>query len=269
MAVKLKDIYQVYVEKAARTADFVMPANHYHPYYELYFLTEGRCRFFVGEKIYTLHKGDMLMISPGDFHHTYYFPGEVCERITIYFKPECLLFYNNEIKKILHSEKYVLSQTGKTLFPPLLNRMLTENKVEDSRSDSLLRCYLTEFLLLVSRYRNSELMPDESLPISETEIANAIHFICNNYRKTITLTDVAEYVNLSPSYLSRKFKAVTGLTFKEYINGIRLKQASILLLSTSDSITDIALNCGYNDSNYFKDLFKKTYGMSPRAFRKS
>ena len=49
----------------------------------------------------------------------------------------------------------------------------------------------------------------------------------------------------------------------------RLKNAQTALLTTNNTITHIALECGFNDSNYFKDLFKKVYGKSPREFRKN
>ena len=50
---------------------------------------------------------------------------------------------------------------------------------------------------------------------------------------------------------------------------MRLKHAQTALLTTDSSITDIALEYGFNDSNYFKDLFKKVYGKSPREYRKN
>ena len=53
----------------------------------------------------------------------------------------------------------------------------------------------------------------------------------------------------------------------EYLVLLRLKSAALELLSTQDSITEIALRNGFSDSNYFKDAFKKMYGVSPRAYR--
>ena len=55
----------------------------------------------------------------------------------------------------------------------------------------------------------------------------------------------------------------------EYLSFLRLQQAAVDLAETSDSITDVAIRCGFSDSNYFKDCFKRRYGVSPRAYRKS
>jgi AraC-like DNA-binding protein len=74
---------------------------------------------------------------------------------------------------------------------------------------------------------------------------------------------------MSSTYFSKKFKKVTGFGFKEYVNNIRLKEASNLLLETKYSITNIALKCGFTDSNYFGDFFKKMKGVSPNKYRKN
>ena len=103
----------------------------------------------------------------------------------------------------------------------------------------------------------------------EVDIMTATKYIYRNFTKPLTLDEVAGVAGLSPTYFSKKFKLLTGMGFKEYLNYIRLKHASAALLTTDSSITDIALEYGFNDSNYFKDLFKKEYGKSPREYRKS
>ena len=74
---------------------------------------------------------------------------------------------------------------------------------------------------------------------------------------------------VSPNYLSRKFRQATGMGVHEYLSFLRLQQAAVDLAETTDSITDVALRCGFSDSNYFKDCFKRRYGVSPRTYRKS
>lgn len=78
---------------------------------------------------------------------------------------------------------------------------------------------------------------------------------------------MADRAGLSPSYFSKKFRAVTGMGMKEYLSYVRLEHASKELQSTDHSITEVAINSGFSDSNYFKDAFKKMYGISPRAYR--
>ena len=99
---------------------------------------------------------------------------------------------------------------------------------------------------------------------------NAFH---NCYNLTSLESNSLEYVadkfNLSRSYLSKKFKTATGFGFKEYIINVRIQNACNLLLETNKSITDIAFECGFNDSNYFGDAFRKAKGISPHKYRKN
>ena len=80
--------------------------------------------------------------------------------------------------------------------------------------------------------------------------------------------DVARVVGFSPNYLSRKFRLSAGIGLHEYIVFVRLHHAAQELIATRDTITEIALRCGFSDSNYFKDSFKKKYGVTPRNYRK-
>ena len=65
-----------------------------------------------------------------------------------------------------------------------------------------------------------------------------------------------------------KFKETTGFGFKEYLLALRIKHACDMLLNTGFSITEIAYSSGFNDSNYFGDVFKRIKGVSPLQYRK-
>jgi AraC-like DNA-binding protein len=80
---------------------------------------------------------------------------------------------------------------------------------------------------------------------------------------------LAKRTGLSPSYFSKRFHLITGMGMKEYLTYVRLKHAEDELISTNHSIKEIALNSGFSDSNYFKDAFRKEYGLSPRSYRQS
>ena len=96
----------------------------------------------------------------------------------------------------------------------------------------------------------------------------AAHYINEHYMNPMTTADVAQAVGFSPNYLSRKFRTAAGIGLHEYLVFVRLHHAALELISTHDSITTIALRCGFSDSNYFKDSFKKKYGVTPRDYRK-
>ncbi|GFZ75635.1 hypothetical protein GCM10008018_20690 [Paenibacillus marchantiophytorum] len=101
-------------------------------------------------------------------------------------------------------------------------------------------------------------------------IAKVKEYIQLNFEKdNFSLQDSAEYVNLSPNYLSRVFSQETSQTFIEYLTQVRIRKAMDLLKSTSAKSYEVAFLVGYNDPHYFSNLFKRLTGMTPKEFRKN
>ena len=173
------------------------------------------------------------------------------------------------MEEFSRSGKVILVKKGQKQVESLLEQMLEENNLPDEYSYDFL--YLQVMSLLLSIQRNGIFVYEQMKSFSDlnisTDIENVLRYIAQNFSMTITLEDVAEHINLSPTYLSKKFKKITGLTFVEYVNYIRIRQACQMLITTDDNITKIAVNCGFNSSNYFKDCFRRIIGMSPRDFR--
>ena len=80
-------IDRVYAESRLRTAWDDMPAHHWHPYYELFYVETGACSYMVENDIYDLHMGDFLLIPPHTFHYTRYRFGP-CRRAAVFFRAE-------------------------------------------------------------------------------------------------------------------------------------------------------------------------------------
>ncbi|MCK8059664.1 MULTISPECIES: response regulator [unclassified Fusibacter] len=88
------------------------------------------------------------------------------------------------------------------------------------------------------------------------------------YMEDLTLEGLANEVHVTPQYLSKVFKQDTGITFKTCLTDMRLTKAKVQMISTKDSIKDIAYQVGYNDPNYFVRLFKKVTGFTPGEYQK-
>ncbi len=80
--------------------------------------------------------------------------------------------------------------------------------------------------------------------------------------------EMAAHTATSRSSLNRRMKSLFGVTPADFIRESRLKRAAVLLAETDRSITDIALECGFADINYFGKCFKASRKVSPSAFRK-
>ncbi len=101
-------------------------------------------------------------------------------------------------------------------------------------------------------------------------IARAKTYIHDNYSdSSLSLNTVASYTGFSANHFSTVFSQNTGETFIGFLTRVRMEEAKRLLQTTDLSSTEIAYRLGYNDSNYFRYLFKKSFGLSPRDFRNS
>ncbi len=93
-------------------------------------------------------------------------------------------------------------------------------------------------------------------------------YIDAHYLEDLKLPDIAAVLHINPYYLSHTFKALTGVSPMSYIIRRRIDEAQNLLLTTNLSITAIAMECGYNNSNYFQSVFKNLVGTTPGKYRK-
>lgn len=84
----------------------------------------------------------------------------------------------------------------------------------------------------------------------------------------VGVNDMAEYVAVSRSGLTRRLKSILGVTPSEFLKESRLSRAASLITTTSMPVKDIAVDCGFADLNYFGKCFKQAYGLSPTHYRK-
>jgi two-component system response regulator YesN len=105
--------------------------------------------------------------------------------------------------------------------------------------------------------------------IYSTDISNAIKYIHQHFTDNVTLNDVANNINMSPSYFSNLFKKETNVNFVEYLNTFRVEKAKRMLQNTDLKAYEIAEKVGFSENTYFCKVFKKITGMSPNEFRKN
>ena len=108
----------------------------------------------------------------------------------------------------------------------------------------------------------------EDTTTSDIAIQKAmVSFIHQNYHKKLTLDAIANTAHISRSKCCKIFKHYLHQSPIDFLNAYRLKISCKLLTTTEQSITDIALSCGFNHLSYYSELFQRTYGCTPRAFR--
>ncbi len=158
----------------------------------------------------------------------------------------------------------------------LINRILFEKLNDSDILKPVIQIELTDIANIIymknnikkklSYYINKSLHENNSN--IEDIINSAKFYISNNYMKDITLDMVATEMCVSTYYFSKLFKKEAGINFIDYLTKERIDNAKYLIRNTNKSIKQISGDVGYNDSNYFSRVFKKSTGYSPSAYKK-
>lgn len=98
-------------------------------------------------------------------------------------------------------------------------------------------------------------------------IEKAVQYISDNYMDKVSLKDLAEYLHINESYLSKLFKKELSQCFTDYLNEIRINNSIILMRDQTKNLLEIANSVGFNNQSYFTKVFVKNKGISPKRFR--
>ncbi len=252
----------------------VIQESHIHPYYEIFYLVNGDCTFFINHDIYKLNKGDLVIVPEGELHKSTYPQRGFSEQYCLCFKDNNLEWLKDIIgEEIVNASLKMgvisIPEKRRDYVEALMKKMSFESKEQDILSAAFIKIGLIELLLFIIRCQRFEQNVIKEIDVDNQLMQQIATYIYNNYNQKITLEHMADKFHISKSYLSKKFKSVTGFGFKEYLVNVRIKNACTLLLDTNKSITDIAFECGFNDSNYFGDAFRHVKGMSPNKYRRN
>ena len=232
----------------------------------IHYVTKGYGTFKFNGKVYNLKQGDIFILLKGmqveyvasiDDPWEYYWIGfsgsnanEYLNRTSITNSCVANCEENSKIPKIILN----MCEISKTYNP--------------SRSDDILLLKELYSLLyaLIEEFPKPFEYKDKEL---HTYIQDALNFINSNYMHSITVQEIADYVNLSRSYLYKMFIKHLGESTQSYLINIRMYKSSILLKETSLSIAEIANKVGYSDPLLFSKIFSKHFSMSASKYRKS
>lgn len=235
---------------------------HYHGLYEIYFLLEGNCIYFIDNKVYAVQSGDIVIVPDGIIHHTKY-DDINHSRILI----NCASRYiPASVRSDISSGNYLyrnpqVANEARNIFEKIEN----EYNLKDSLSGEIISCHTHSLFYLLIRNDDTCLAVDSRNKVIEQAVA----YIRENFSSDVTLSSMAEMFSVSPEHFSRMFKKETGLGFSKYLNSLRLQHAEQLLRSAHvKNITKVAEICGFEDSNYFSKKFKEVYGISPKKVQK-
>jgi len=148
-----------------------------------------------------------------------------------------------------------------------------ENSIVGLRNSSGFESFEKMFHLM-NRLATAEdavvIKEDPFLP-SGAQVADKINkvkiYVREHFRRPLRIKEVADITGFSEAHFSRFFKRYTGTNFSDYVNVIRIEEATLLLLKTDDTISGIAYSCGFNTPHYFSAVFKRYKGKRPVELR--
>ena len=245
---------------------------HQHREVELIALTEGRVNFYIEAQCYSMQCGDVLVIPPYAIHRA-----EIpADTLTAY---NCICFdvdllWDKELctgllEHTLSSVNPLISH-GTPYAKRLQDYVKSGCDAYEGQKSGWEMEAIGSMHLFFGVLKQYDYFRSNTAPHSANSFAQkAIDYIAKHYATPITSTTTAVALYMNNSYFCRLFKKVFGCCFSDYVLAYRLEKAKTMLDHTQLSITEIAFQCGFNGCSYFGKSFRRRFGRSPLAYRKS
>jgi AraC-like DNA-binding protein len=252
---------------------------HFHPEYELVLVTESTGKRFIGDAISEFKPGDLALIGPYLPHHyrndpKYYEKKSKrkARSIVVHFREDSFgehffkLPETEKIQELLTRSYKGMDIKGKT------NQIISKKLFELVEAKSMNRwMLLLEILHILSDSSDLKFICNEVIRgqnATETNRMNrVIDFVIKNFNREISLSEAAGEAHMAENSFSRYFSRRTRKSFTSFVNEVRLNHASRLIAETNKSITEISLDCGFNNLSNFNRQFRKLYKNSPNKIR--
>lgn len=247
---------------------------HWHTECEIIRILEGEFILFIDKEKILAKKNDIIFVHSGIFHGG--LPND-CIYECIVFDMKLLLKDNNactkQIYDIVNHNKVITHKLPSNI--QALNNCCT-SLFEAMRVKNTGYEFIAQGALyyLIGTILENQLYVKNNKYTKKTkerflQLKNVITLIENEYQNPLTLEDLSKASGMSPKYFCRFFHEMINKTPIEYLNYYRIEISCEKLLATELSITEIALNCGFNDVSYFIKTLKKHKGVTPKQYLKS
>lgn len=246
---------------------------HYHPEYELTLITKGSGKRLVGDSYENFESGDLVLIGSG-LPHTWVsntVKKSKSSAVVIQFSEQFIQSFLQwpefaDINRLLAESSYGM------YFPVKHSRAIAEDIIALPGKKNADRITgLLDILHGLSAQRSSKLASAYFASRKGKETERRINTVCQYIQKhakePISLDKTAALIHLSNSAFCRFFKRVTGKTFSDYVNDVRIGNACNLLTESDKTIAGIAFETGFESLTYFNRVFLKKKNITPREFR--
>lgn len=247
---------------------------------ELVIVMNGTAMHQVNEESFFIKKGDVFVLGEEITHG--YFEVNNLQICNIMYQPQMLHSSDLDIRTLpgfhalLVIEPYLaqnkcfqshlrLSLESFEEIRNLTDLMFQEYNSHVPGRDTILNAY---FQILITRLSRMYTLPINSEESKIINIAKSVSYMENHFTDQLSISELANISNMSTRHFSRLFADSYHITPGNYILSLRMQHACVLLRTTTRTISEIAYDSGFNDSNYFSRQFQKMHKLSPREYRK-
>jgi len=257
-----------------------MPDAHWHHEYELIFVVEGALLLEIDSQLVEVKQGELVMINPNQFHVV---KSKSCDTATYYSIVWQPAFLESQQLDNIEQEYFAPLTSGRKMFQ---NQPFSASQMGDLSGLGFDSANLTELLstqpggwqfnlkiylliiwygLSASDWQTERANLDSNRQLISVNMAK--QYVAENYSGVLSLSIIADYVNLNPDYFGRLFKKVIGISLVEFITNTRIDKAEYLLKTSNKAISDICFDVGFKNLSYFSKKFKDLKGISPTQVR--
>jgi len=238
-----------------------MPRFHSHAFYELYYVVEGERYFLIGNRVYHIRRGDLLLISPEVEHRSLDVNGEGYERLVINVPRSHLPEGSHPV------EELCMVRPDTELFAALSGEAGVLISAVEGGADALTAYIAVMRLLSIALSGRGEPCETEIASTTLDRMAEILGYLEEHYTEGIKLSALSERFYISEFYLCRLFKEYTGKTVLSYVTDLRIRRARKMLSATAEPVAKIARESGFGSVSAFGKAFKSSVGLSPREYR--
>lgn len=245
---------------------------HWHEFYELTYVREGRGCNIVNGLPCELVPGSFYLLTPADFHEIEPEPGGWLDIYNFIFSED---MWSGELRDLMFREERRLSATApadmRSELEAEFRLILLEADCQGAGSRLLVRGAMERILISLLRLSASEsrLSERRAAAYRHDGVQRALTYLRHHFREPITLEGAAKIANLSPGYFSECFHRLTGVPFQKHLQDLRLDFAKSLIAASDITVTEACLVSGFHTLTHFERAFKRKFGLSPRVVRKS
>ncbi len=251
---------------------------HSHAFYEIYYFHEGRCTYLIGDSVFTLKPGDLLLMNGLTLHCPNVEPDSRYVRSILHFDPAWICKGLSETARsilldpfeTLRNHRMTLTGENREEFEGMLADIhrLSSSTARFRQERMTLR--IQEMMYVIADWCQAAVQDHDAISEKERHVQHVVSFVEENYMLDLTLEGIARDMHITKHYLSSLFKEVTGTTVFKYVYHRRINQAKIMLrLHPHLSITEISQASGFKHLAHFSRMFKAMVGTTPEYYRRS